>query len=763
MTKIKVRQGIGWLAEREFVCVFLAAPWLLFPDLVPSLTSLALVAIPALWLFRSVARRPVHVSTPVNLPIFLMLLSIGVAVLTAPLVGPAVGNATVIVLGVAIVSALVNGDDSWRRVQVWSVVLTVGGFLFALFSLLVTDWPQGKISALGRLSARLPALGSALRPGSMAGLDPGQVSGVLVLLLPIAVGFAFDALRRGKQPLMSHWQVFAGAGFLAVLGILLALVLTQSRTALVVLVAVGAIVLSFRSRPAGVLVVAFAVTFAMLLLIGLFSNQLDSWMRVIDGVGRPPDALPTAWSGRVELWRNALLVMRDYPLTGAGLGAFIQVALVNYPFHSMTPDLPATVPNLWLHAGVDLGLLGILAFAWLTASILLMGWKIHTRRNGERVLLTGFWFGLVAWMGHGLLTGLWLGEGLGILVWIVIGVLLGGWLGEDEPPLLASNRGRFAGAGWAAGGLLAAGVLGWLFLGPVWSLNRGAHLLDKVLVDASLGVQERAVLLDESQSLFDQSGDLPGVVRRKGLVEYEAGEDDLAIVSFREDPGAEAFLSSRASWLLSDGQVDEADRLLKVATAAVLDSARLSCLRAEVLWARGDPFAAVASYRRGVGLSAGLDDGAESGSGCHEGFASLTESLGWWDEAAKSLARAAELEPGNLEYRRRYGWALFRATGDLGEPVAIEEAALRAGPDSVPVMLMLIDIYLAADRPQKALDWSQAAIGVDEANSESWLRLAMAYSALEESDQAINALAEALRLDPGNLAALDLRARWGAP
>jgi tetratricopeptide (TPR) repeat protein/O-antigen ligase len=763
--KIGLRRAAGWVAERELLWLFVAAPWLLFPELFPSLAILALVAVPLLWLIRALARRPLHVPTPMNLPSLLLLLSLGVAVVTGPFSGRAISGATTVVLGVALVSAFANGSGRWRGAQVWSVALTVGGSVFAFLALAVTDYPQGKISVLGSLAERLPMVGSGLRPGSAAGLDPNQVSGILILLLPVALGFAFDALQRGKQPLMSHWQVYAGAGFLGAFVILFALVLSQSRTALVVLMLVGAIVLGFRSRLVGVLVVALFVTIGMLLLIGLFTNRLDTWMCIADGLGRPPGSELTAWSQRVELWQNALLGLRDYPLTGAGIGTFMQVASVNYPFEVVTPDsMPASIPNLWLQAGVDLGLLGIVAFAWLTAIVVLMGWKIRSRRNGERILLTGFWFGLIAWMGHGLVTGLWVAERPGLLVWTVIGILLGGWLNGDQLPVSVPGRKRLAREmGWAAGGLVLAGVFAWLFLSPIWSLNRGAHLLDWVLTDSSLETQERERLLTDAQSFLDQSGDLPGATRRRALVDYELGNDAQAVTGFRTDPNAEAFLYSRGSWLLAETQLDDAERLLGVAVAAVPDSARLSCLRADVLWTRGDPFAALENYRHGLVMDPALHGLTGAQLRCHKGFAILAESLGWWDEAAGSLAHAAESEPGNLDYQRQYGWALFKATGEIGEPVAIEEAALRLRPDSVATMVTLIDIYLEANRPQKALEWSQTAVDADDTNPQSWLRLAVAYGALEEFDQARNALSEVLRLDPENHAAMELQAKWQTP
>jgi tetratricopeptide (TPR) repeat protein len=744
--------------------VLLLAPWLLFPFLYQPLTALALLTVPMLWVVRALARRPIHVSTPVNLPLVLLLLSLGVALLTGPQPALAISQATVMVLGVAVVSAFVNGDERWRGVHLWSIILTAAGFVLALFSLVMTDWPEDKIGAPARLAANLPALQEGLGQGVGRGFDPGQVAGGLVILLPIVLGFALHARQRGRQPLMSHWQAIGGAGFLVALFIGVVLVLTQSRTGWVVMMAVATIGLSFRSRPLWVLAVALFVTGAMLLLIGLISGRLGDWMGLVDGLGRQPGAELTAWPQRVELWRAALLGLRDYPLTGAGAGVFMVVAPLNYALHAVRPDsVPAHVPSLWLQAGADLGLLGLIALVWLTTILFLVGWKIRLRRSGQRLLLTGFWLGAVAWMGHGLLTGLWLGDRLGLLIWIVVGVMLGGWLSEDERQQLPRGRGRLVQAGWLLGGLVAAGVLGWLLLSPIWTLNRGAQLLDGARIDDGLAEPERMHLLGEAQSLLSQSGALPGAVRRRAVVEYELGNDAQAAVAFRQDTGAEAYLSSRGRWLLVTDRHEEAERLLGVAREAFPESARLSCLSGDVFWAAADPFAALAHYRHGLEGEGALADEPRALATCYDGLAILAEHLGWWGEAAGSLAKAVTLEPERLDLQVRYGWALFKATGDLGEPVAIEEAVLRAQPDSIAAILALADMHLVGDRPRRALEWAQEAVLMESSNPEGWVRLAMASGALDDFDQARKALNEALRLDPDHPRALDLHAQWGTP
>jgi cytochrome c-type biogenesis protein CcmH/NrfG len=137
--------------------------------------------------------------------------------------------------------------------------------------------------------------------------------------------------------------------------------------------------------------------------------------------------------------------------------------------------------------------------------------------------------------------------------------------------------------------------------------------------------------------------------------------------------------------------------------------------------------------------------------------------LGRWDAAAEWLGAAAALDPTQLLYQVEYGWALFQATGELSQAVAIEESVLESNPGAVDVILILADIYLQAERPQKGLEWSETAVAAAPADPETWLRLARAYWMLEQGADAQQALVEVLRLDPENSQALTWQREWESP
>lgn len=69
------------------------------------------------------------------------------------------------------------------------------------------------------------------------------------------------------------------------------------------------------------------------------------------------------------LWKPALRMMRQFPLSGVGIGAFI-VEVVCYAAPYERPDvIPESAENAVLQVGAELGLIGLAAAAWIFAAI----------------------------------------------------------------------------------------------------------------------------------------------------------------------------------------------------------------------------------------------------------------------------------------------------------------------------------------------------------------------------------------------------------
>ncbi len=110
----RIQQGADWIAGHEVWVVLALSPWLLFPAAVRSLTIIALVLLPVLWLVRCLAGRPLSAPTPLNGPLLLLLLGLGSAVLSRRCQSW-LSPSDAFLLGMSLYLAIVNGEEYWRR------------------------------------------------------------------------------------------------------------------------------------------------------------------------------------------------------------------------------------------------------------------------------------------------------------------------------------------------------------------------------------------------------------------------------------------------------------------------------------------------------------------------------------------------------------------------------------------------------------------------------------------------------------------------
>jgi tetratricopeptide (TPR) repeat protein/O-antigen ligase len=765
--KDRIRKGADWLAAREVWVVLCLSPWLLFPAAARPLTVAALVSLPLLWLVRRLAGRPLSARTPLNGPLLLLLLCLGPAVLVSPLPDLSLPQATTFLLGLSLYLAIVNGDQQWRQPELGGGLLTIAGVILALLALVGTNWGPAKIALLGRIAERLPRLILTTTDSAVGGgFHPSEIGGMMAGLLPVVVSFILLSRSRGRRPLMDRWHAFAWGGGIAGLLMLFMLLLTQSRTSLLVLLLVAAVVVGIRWRPVGVVVLALFIVGGILLVIGLFSGTLGDWLTEADAATRSAGTEPNSWSQRVEVWRNALYMLRDYPLAGAGLSAFAPVAWLNYGFDVIAPDYALrNAHNVWLQAGTDLGLVGFVGFSWLTAVLLLLGWAVRRRRRSEeRVQLSGIWLGLVVWMGHGALNVISLGARPALVIWMMIGFLVAAWQGDNMAPTMPESAEKRR-VRWPIllGVVVLIVLVGILLVGsPLWSLNRGANMLDRVLLSSpvSTEVTGEEAMLSRALSLIESASDLPGALRRRALARYELGDQPQAVLLFRRDEASEGYLVSRGRQLLAEGRLAEAERFLHMALEVAPDSGRLICLTGDVYRLSDSFFDALGFYREVPERAASFGERDIRLAECYYQLAMFERQLGNWSAAAEWFGKAAGLDPAELSYQVEYGLASFRSTGEINQAAAIVESALESDPEDVQAMIVLADMYLQAERPQRSLEWSESAVMAAPSDPEAWLRLAQAYWALEQGDDARGALAEVLRLDPGNGTGLALQAAW---
>jgi O-antigen ligase len=282
-----------------------------------------------------------------------------------------------------ILSRLCQRENVWRAA---ARVLVLGGAGLGLY--VVLQYPylgyDVKVASLARIGGAIGKL--VPRIGAWAPM-PNSVATLLEGLVPLAAALALERGRAG-------WRLIAGVSALLML---LAIVLVASRGAWVALFAAclaWALAWGWTRRASlfGKLAVVASVAAALLLVAvatGLVAPSIAGFQ--LGSVFDRPD--------RLNVYRNSLVLIRDFPFTGIGPGNQFAMALSRYALLIQVPVL-TYAHNLYLNLWLELGLAGILSW------VLLVGAVLAAILVGERAVLgisfRGAWSGILVVLVHGL-------------------------------------------------------------------------------------------------------------------------------------------------------------------------------------------------------------------------------------------------------------------------------------------------------------------------------------------------------------------------
>lgn len=387
----------------EFWLLWVYGAPLLFASNLPLWLLIAsLATVPIFWLARRIAIGYWSVSTPLDVPLAI-LLALGV-------VAVAVSNNLLVSVplylqlfgGVALFYGIVNGLKATQVSRAVWILLALGAGMALLGALGIRY--SGKFLPLPLVARFLPELDVTLL--NPRGFTANIVGGAIAPLVPLAFAWGLT---------------LAGARRIAVLalGVLLmfAVVLTQSRGALLgVVLGLGVLAL-WRVPRAPILVpIGAAIVAALILLTPLRATAVSML-----------DDPSSTVNSRVELWERALFVMRDFPFTGIGLGTFDPNALLLYPLLENTPGEPQPhAHNIYLQMGVDYGVGGFVAFLALVTTTLGVGVTNARRFAGTPMawLALGLLASFVAFLGHGLLDAVFLSTKVGLGIWTILALMM---------------------------------------------------------------------------------------------------------------------------------------------------------------------------------------------------------------------------------------------------------------------------------------------------------------------------------------------------
>ncbi|MFN8488758.1 MAG: O-antigen ligase family protein [Caldilineaceae bacterium] len=306
------------------------------------------------WPLRLTATRRLAPATPLNWPIFLLLLWSPVGVWASQYPDRSWEALGYLVLGIALYFAFLN----WPLTQRYPLLIVAGLGLVGLA--LATTGP----ALLANIPEKLFTFSDDFaksKPIELFGLGETINSNVLAgtLLLPICLLTALILQPRWLKRGPARWWAPLLLS-LATISIMATLFLTQSRGAYLAL-AIGLLLVFVLRWPRIGIAVAVAGIAALVVLVS------DGLLETLNS-----DSAITTTSGRVEVWQRALYTLRDFPLTGLGIGAFGLVIPQLYPYEHISnqPDVIPHAHNLFLQVGVDLGVPGLLLYLWLWISTL---------------------------------------------------------------------------------------------------------------------------------------------------------------------------------------------------------------------------------------------------------------------------------------------------------------------------------------------------------------------------------------------------------
>ena len=355
------------------------------------------------WPIRVIVYREFTCYTPLDLPLFFLLLWLPVNYWASSDKALSWEAISYLVFGIALYLALLNWPPAQRCPQLIGWLILLLGIGLAVLMPLLGELTTRKllfVPVVDHLSQRA----SALLPGNV---NVNRVAGTLVLILPLPVALA---VRRDWR--MRRLPTALNA-LVAVL-MLVALIFTQSRSAYLAAAVSIAIILVLRWQK-------LLYSVPVILLIGVVITVVIGPRVVLEAlsVGGVLGGLDV----RLELWSRALYAIGDFAFTGIGIGTFERVIPVLYPFFLIGPAIRIThAHNLLLQVSLDLGLPGLVAYlALFINTFALLAIALRQRESALNwALAAGALGGLTAMFVHGIFDAAVWGCKPAFVSWLLI-------------------------------------------------------------------------------------------------------------------------------------------------------------------------------------------------------------------------------------------------------------------------------------------------------------------------------------------------------
>lgn len=231
--------------------------------------------------------------------------------------------------------------------------------------------------------------------------SPNSVAVFLEPAVALAAGFALYADNRRDRTVALICLPF----------VLVSLIATLSRAGLLTLAVLGlvAVITMPLRRVKLALLGGLVVTGIGLLQIPFIINRLYKQF--------DPSYPYNTFEGRLQIWHDTLLMLKDHPIFGAGLRAYATV-MVNYVTPGHKPELYPH--NLFLAMWAELGIVGLVSFSVLLGMLLWRGWSGYAQAHGfARPLLWGTSASFIAVTVHGLFDTPYFNNDISLEFWVI--------------------------------------------------------------------------------------------------------------------------------------------------------------------------------------------------------------------------------------------------------------------------------------------------------------------------------------------------------
>lgn len=380
---------VGFWAVIGIICLLPFATIPVDIGVTPTLLDLALAATVGIWAFRIVSgRQRTVVTAPITIPLVLFIIVAIFAFIFGMGNGPLTPNLLrhffELLLSIAFVLVVIDYFTTQERLKRIVKVIILSGAVAGLISIILWLLPDFTANDL---------LNNLLRVGYPGGfviryieenpelseraigtsVDPNALGGLLLMIGSLAA----PQLLTQKR-ILPRWLLFACLGL-----IILALVLTFSRGAMVGLGAGLGLIAFIRYRR---LIPYMVLAAAAFLLLPLTQDYLARFIEGFQGQD-------LATQMRFGEYRDAISLISRYPLFGVGFAGSPDI------------DLYLGVANVYLTIGQQMGVLGLLSFLGVLGYTFGFAYfnRTYFKGNGQ---LVSIWIGLHAALVGGLTAGI---------------------------------------------------------------------------------------------------------------------------------------------------------------------------------------------------------------------------------------------------------------------------------------------------------------------------------------------------------------------